>query len=379
MRFAATLGLTIASALLGGCAHRVQADASPAVPVRVSPARSASFSTPLELSGTLSALHSTTLGAAAAGRIVSVNVRVGDRVSAGDPVAQVDTSQYSAQLTGARAGAAAAADNQRAAQAQLIQAQSRLSLARITAARMSQLYAEGAISKQQQDETQSNLASAQAGVAQAQAGVSAAAGMTAQAQAGVHAASVPLENTSVTAPYGGIITQKFVEPGAVVGPGSPIAAIEDASDLELDVALPEDDAAALLPGAGLTVRVDALAGAHIPGTVRAVVPSQNPALRSATVKIAVQPRRGLLPGMFARVEVHGAAHTGVSVPLSALVTRAGQSGVFVVRAGTAAFVPVQTGTSTRSAVEVLGLPAGSHVAVTNVARLTDGSAVAVQR
>lgn len=380
MRSGRLIAIAAAGWFLTGCAARhTQAADIPAVPVSVATASSGAFSTPMELSGTLNAVHSTTLGAATAGRIISVNVRVGDRVSPGEVLAQVDSSQYGAQLAGARAGAAAAADSQRAAQAQVAQAESRLQLARVTAQRMSSLYAQGAISKQQQDETQSSLAAAQAGVAQAQAGLSAAAGMTAQAQAGVEAAAVPVQNTAIAAPYSGIITQKFVEPGAVVGPGSPIAVIEDASDLELDVALPEDEAAALVPGSRLAVRVDALRAARIPGTVRAVVPSQNPALRSATVKIAVQPRSGLLPGMFARVTVSGAPHTGISVPLSALVTRAGQSGVFTVRAQTASFVPVQTGASTNIAVEVQGLSAGSRVAITNVSRLTDGAPVAVRR
>lgn len=380
MRKESYLAVIAAGSLLAGCGgHQAQAANAPSIPVTVSLAKSASFSTPTELSGTLTAVHSTTLGAAAAGRVVSMNVRVGDRVAAGEVIAQIDASQYGAQLAGARAGAGAAADNQRAAQAQVAQAQSRLQLAQVTARRMSVLYAQGAISKQQQDETQSSLTAAQAGVAQAQAGLSAAAGMTAQAQAGVSAAAVPLQNTTITAPYSGIVTQKFAEPGAVVGPGSPVAAIQDTSDLELDAALPEDDAAALVPGTALTVRVDALGNARVPASVRAVVPSQNPALRSATVKIGIAPRAGLLPGMFARVNIPGAPHNGVSVPLSALVTRAGQSGVFVVREQTASFVPVQTGVSTDRAVEVQGLRSGSRVAVTNVSRLTDGAPVAVVR
>lgn len=377
MRVPALLVIAAAGALMSGCAHQAQAAGDESVPVSVTAARTGTFATPVQLSGTLSAVHSTTLGAAASGRVVAVNVRAGDRVDAGELIAQIDTSQYGAQLAGARAGASAAADSQRAAQAQLEQAQSRLDLARVTAQRMSQLYAEGAISKQQQDETQSNLAAAQAGVAQAQAGLSAAAGMTAQAQAGVDAAAVPLQNTAITAPFSGIVTQKLVEPGAVVGPGSPIAEIQDTSDLELDVALPEDDAAALVPGTQVAVHVDALGTRSIPGSVRAIVPSRNPALRSATLKIAVEPRRVLLPGMFARVTIAGAPHSGVSVPLSALVTRAGQAGVFAVQANTASFVPVQTGTSTQRAVEVQGLASGSTVAVSNVSRLTDGVRVTV--
>lgn len=369
-----------AAVLIAGCSERAAPASTPAsVPVSVSTAHRAALATSQQLSGTLTAVHATTLGAATAGRVVAVDVRVGDRVSAGDLVAQVDSSQYGAQLAGAQAGASAAAYSQRAAQAQLEQAQSRLRLASVTAQRMSRLYAEGAISKQQRDQTQSDLAAAQAGVAQAQASLGAAAGTTAQAQAGVNAAAVPLENASITAPFSGIVTQKFVEPGAVVGPGSPVVSIQDTGDLELDVALPEDAAATLVPKTPLLVRVDALGDKPIPAWVRAIIPSQNAALRSATVKIEVSPRRGLLPGMFARVSIKGAAHTGIAVPLGALVTRAGQSGVFAIRNGRASFVPVQTGVSTDRAVEVQGLPAGTRVAVTGIARLTDGAPVTVTR
>lgn len=337
------------------------------------------FGTPVELSGSLTALRNATVGASSPGRIVTMTVSVGDRVAAGDLLAQVDASQYSAQLNGARAGASAAADSERAARAQLAQAQSHLQFVQTTANRMTQLYAQGAISRQQQDEAQSNLAAARAGVDQARASLSASAGTTAQARAGVAAAAVPLQNASVVAPFDGVITQKFVEPGAVVGPGSPIVTVQNTSSLELDVALPEDNAAALIPGTSVAVRVDALRGKTVAGTVRAVIPSENAALRSATVKIAVAPRAGLLPGMFARVTVSGATHSAVGVPLQAVVERAGQSGVFAIENGVATFVPVQTGSSTARMVEVQGLSSGERVAITNLSRLTDQTKVTVTR
>lgn len=368
-------------ALLAGCsthAARPSAGVSP-VAVKVAVARMASVAPRQDLAGTLSAIHDSTIGASTPGRVVSVEVRVGDAVTAGEVLARVDTSQYAAELAGAQAGVSAAADGERAAQAALAQAQSRLRLAAVTAQRMSRLYAEGAISKQQRDQTQADLASAQAGVAQAQASLGAAAGSVEQAQAGVQAAGVPMRNAVITAPYSGTVTQKFVEPGAVVGAGSPIVAIAQMHDLELDVALPQDDAAALVPGAPLTVRVDALGDAPIPASVRAIVPSQNPALRSATVKIAVAPRPALLPGMFARVSISGPPRRGVTVPVAAVVTRAGQSGVFAVRGTAVSFVPVETAAGTDRTVEVQGVAPGTRVAVTAVSRLTDGAPVTVIR
>ncbi|HVA38517.1 MAG TPA: efflux RND transporter periplasmic adaptor subunit [Candidatus Dormibacteraeota bacterium] len=389
----------------GGAPQPTATGAGP-IAVSVAPIRTASFSTPVELSGTLTAVRSVTVGAISAGRIVAVDVRVGDRVSAGQVLAQVDTSGYSAGLAQAQAGASAAAANQRASQsalqaaaaavdgakAQLASAESHRKLAQTTADRMSALYAAGAISKQQEDETQANLAAARAGVTQAKAGVagatntyqaataqaSAASDSAAQARAGVTAASVPLRDATLTAPFSGVITSKFVDPGAVVGPGSPVVALQNTHDLELDVAVPEDDVAGLAPGQGLSVRVDAVGGKGVPGHVRAIVPSENPALRSATVKIAVDDRPSLMPGMFARVSFSGGAHEGMAVPLGALVTRAGQSGIFVVRDGTATFVPVQTGTITGSMVEVRGVEdRNASVAVSNLQRLTEGASVTV--
>jgi len=395
--------------LLTSCAapaSRAADDA--AITVAAAPVRTATFATPVELTGTLTAVRSVTVGAISPGRIVAVDVKVGDRVLAGQVLAQVDASRYSAGLAQASAGASAAAANQRAAlsslqaaasavdgaRAQLAAAQSRLQLAQTTAARMDALYAAGAISKQQRDETEANLAAARAALSQAQAGLigarstyaaslaqaKAAADQAAQARAGVEAADVPLREATLTAPFSGIVTQKFVDPGAVVGPGSPVVAVQDVRDLELDVAMPEDDLTALAPGQALAVRVDALGGRSVPARIRAIVPAENPALRSATVKISVADRPGLMPGMFARVTVSGAPQESLAVPVAALVTRAGQSGVFVVRDGKASFVPVETGTVAGGLIEIHGFEGrGAEVAVSSVQRLTDGAAVKVVR
>ena len=394
----------------GGAGAKASAteSAAAAVPVAVARLRTASFSTPTELSGSLVAVRSATIGAVSAGRIVSVSVQAGDRVSAGQVLAQVDTAGYGAGLAQARAGASASLAGEAAsrsalqaasssidgARAQLGAARSRFELARTTAGRMATLFEQGAISRQQNDEAQANLAAAQAGVAQAQAGLSgaqsgyqaaleqshAASDMAAQARAGVAAAGVPLREATLTAPFAGIVTAKFVDPGAVVGPGSPIVAVQDPSELELDVAVPDDDLAGLAPGAAATVQVDAIGGKSVPAHIRAIVPSQNPALRSTTVKISLAGRAGLMPGMFARVILPSAAHQGWAVPLAALVTRAGQPGVFVIREGTASFVPVQSGTVGDKLVEVRGIEGAEvSVAVTNLQRLTEGASVAVTR
>jgi len=94
-------------------------------------------------------------------------------------------------------------------------------------------------------------------------------------------------------------------------------------------------AATIGPHTAVSVRVDALGGARIPAWVRAVVPSENAALRSVTLKVAVSSRPGLLPGMFARVSVPGSVKTQWAAPLQAIAERAGQTGVFRTSGGTA--------------------------------------------
>jgi multidrug efflux pump subunit AcrA (membrane-fusion protein) len=357
-----------------GCARHDRTETRPAaVPVTLARVRTVAFAASTDLAGTVTAPHSVVVGATTAGRVLAVRVQVGDRVAAGETLARIDQESYRAAFAQAAGTVSAASGNLAVARAQVPGAQARLALAKATAARMAALAADGDISRQQNDEAQSALAQAQSALVQARAGVVAAAGAQAQAAANVAAARVPLAQSTVVAPFAGLVTGRAVEPGAVVGSGSPVVTIEDERALELDVAVPEQLAAALRPGAAIPVRVDALGGAAFTGTVRAVVPASDPALRSVTLKVALAARDGLVTGMFARVVLDGATRRTTVVPLAALVNRAGQDGVFTVRDGRAEFVPVRAGSVHGDEVEIAdpGAPV-AFVAVGGVERLTDG-------
>ncbi len=374
---AAAFAVTFALSLVACGGNDSAKQATPAIEVRTTTVQSGSIGATTDFSGSLVALHRATVGALTPGRIDLVSVRAGDRVAAGTVLARVDSTQYAAMLAGARAGASAAGAGSRAALAGLQQAQSRYDLAAKTAQRMGNLYSAGAISKEQRDQVQAQLEIARAGLAQARAQVQAASGGEAAAQAGVTAASVPVNDATIAAPFSGIVTQTFVRRGEVVGAGSPVARIESDGLLELKVAIPLENAAVLHAQQRLAVRVDALGGGTLQGTIRSVVPSDNPALRSAVLRIDLPARPGLLPGMFARAIVPARSARGARVPLSALVERAGQSGVFVVRNGKATFVPVDSVVSSTRYAIVSGLSDGTTIATSNLAELTDGAAVTV--
>ncbi len=359
---------------------RASSDRPTAVAVGTAPLRRIAIGSETVLTGTLSAVESTSVGAAVGGRVTTVTARIGDVVSAGQMLVQIDDREYQAQLSQAGAAVDVASANVDAAQAQVLSAQSRLILAQKTARRMNMLYREGAISAEQQDQTQAELAAARAAVRQYVSSASAAQASAGQARKGVGTAAVPVQQATVVAPFSGVVTQKMVAAGAVVSAGTPLLQLQSIHDLEVDVAVPERDAARVGPHTAVSVHVDALGGARIPAWVRAVVPSENAALRAVMLKVAVSSRPGLLPGMFARVSIPGSAKTEWAAPMQAIANRAGQTGVFVVSSNTARFIPITTGATNGRYVTVTGI-AGSatRVATSGLELLADGLRVNVQQ
>lgn len=363
-----------AAAFLASCSTAPRPEPVQSVPVSIVPLQTHVFRSEVAASGTLQPARTVTVGAEIAGRLSDVAVRVGDRVAAGEPLAHIDTAVYQAALSQAQGGAQSAAANRDAAIAQVRAAQAKYALAQVTASRMESLYETGDVSRQRRDETRADRDSARAAVAAAQASLSASGGAVAESQGAVSSAQVPLSKAGVYAPFSGVVTAKLVDAGAVVSPGSPIVTIQSDRDLEVDVSVPEDAAAALVPGQAVPARIDAL-GKSVPARVRAVVPSESGTLHSAQVKLTLDAARGMLAGMFVRVSLPAAARPAPAVPEAAVTNRAGQDGVFVVRHGRAQFIPVETGVSGDGSIEVRGLPALSVVAASNVSRLSDGTPV----
>jgi len=364
---------------VAACSH-APAQLADAVSVRVAAVRVAPFQAQAELAGNVEAARSVAIGSVVAGRIDSVDVRAGDRVRAGDTIAQVDAAAYAALYEQQRSGSDAAAANASVASAQLDAARARMRLAEVTAARMRGLYVQGAISSQDEDQAQSDAFAARAALDQAQAGVRAARGTLAAAGSGAQAAGVALGEATIRAPFDGVITSRAVEPGAVVGPGSTVATLQDESDFEMIVAMSNASAAGLSAGTPLVVSVDELGDARVAGRIRAVVPEANPALRSVLLKISIAPHPGLIAGMYARVTLPGTRREELAIPTSALVTRAGQSGVFVARDGRAEFVPVEPGAIEHGLVAVRGtLRPGDVVVESGLERVTEGASLAIDR
>ncbi len=374
-RSLSVLGLSAAIGF-AGCAQNAERPAP--IPVRTAPIAVRSIGSVLELSGSVSAARIAHVGAVVAGRISDVRVRVGDRVAAGQTIATTDDASYRAQLAEASAGAAGANETSAAASAGVAQTEARLAMARATQGRMARLFAQGAISRQQFDQSQADFRAAAAVTAQAGAQRAAAGDAASQAGAAVSAAAIAVSDSVIRAPFDGVVTERFADAGTAVGPGTPIVTVQSDGALEVDVAVPQENAGVLHLGSRIEVR-SSDTSQPLTGTVQGLSPA-DPALRSVLARIALPATHGLRAGTFVRVRLQGTLERGRTVPLDALVTRGGQTGVFVIAGGKALFAPVATGAADMRDVEVTGLrPDDRAVATTDLERLTDGASVTIDR
>jgi RND family efflux transporter MFP subunit len=162
----------------------------------------------------------------------------------------------------------------------------------------------------------------------------------------------------LTAPFDGVITERDVHPGALVGPGgNGLFRLEQNSRLRLVVAVPEPDVAAIAAGAHVSFTVPAFQGQTFSGTIARVSHSVDVKTRSMPVELEVDNARRLLaPGMYATVNWPvKRARAGLVVPASAVAGNTERT--FVIRGsnGVAEWVDVKKGAPMGAdAIEVFG-------------------------
>ncbi|MED5549560.1 MAG: efflux RND transporter periplasmic adaptor subunit [Pseudomonadota bacterium] len=178
--------------------------------------------------GLVSARRQSALGFDRGGRIDAIDVDVGDRVTAGQVLARLDTRALDAQIA--------------AADAQTAETAAQTALAAETEDRQAQLLERGHISRQRYDEvrTSTRAARARQNAAAAQA----------------DALRVQRDLSVVTAPFDGVVTARHADEGAIAQPGQPLLEIVEADALEIRVGLPQRVAAGLQPGASHRFVID---------------------------------------------------------------------------------------------------------------------------
>jgi membrane fusion protein (multidrug efflux system) len=310
--------------------------------------------TDLNAPGSVQAVSQATIRAKLSAEVKRVLVREGERVAAGQVVAEFDTASLRAQA----AERTAALES---ARAQLAQSER-------TRQSSAQLVKQNFVSQNAFD-------SADAGYRAQRAAVDAAAAQLAQTQ-------LLLNDAVVRAPIAGFVAKRHVQPGEKVAFDTPLFAIVDLARLEVQTQVPVSDVAQVTSGARAEVDVEGLPGRVFVGRVDRINPSTEPGTRSIHVYVALDNAEAVLKsGMFARVRLRvGTADAVPALPVAAVQVDAGQSFVWAIADGKLARRPIETGRRDERAqlVEVRsGLDRSAAVLASKFDNLRDGRAALV--
>jgi len=188
----------------------------------------------------------------------------------------------------------------------------------------------------------------------------------------------------ITVPFDGIVTDRLIHPGALVGKGEDpvLLVVQQVSKLRLVVPLPEEDVGGIVPGAAISFHVPAFPGRTYSGTLARIAHSLDPQTRTMAVELDVVNRDGsLAPGMYPTVKWPvrrpGAA---LLVPKTSVVTTTER--IFVIRSrdGRAQWVNVNKGDAEGDLVEVSGdLKPGDQVVRRATDEMREGSPLATRK
>ena len=318
--------------------------------------------------GTVEARHTYRIGPTLAGRVSRVEVQVGDRVSAGQVLGEMDAVDLSDRI---RAQDAAL----KRARAGVREAEARQAFAQAQSRRYDKLSAlqaaseEVAITRRQEREI-------------AEAGLVAAREELARVQSERAALVAQLENLRLVAPVDGVVTLREAEPGTTVVAGQAVVELIDPSSLWINLRLDQVGAGELARDLEAAIVLRSRSEAPLPGRVLRVEPRADAVTEELLAKVVFDSRPEPMPPLGELAEVTVAlppAPAAVVVPNAALRREAGEVGVWRVKEGRLHFVPLKLGAADLDGrVQVrAGLTAGEEIVLYSERALSRGSRIDV--
>jgi RND family efflux transporter MFP subunit len=288
----------------------------------------------IKLPGTMQALTEAPILARTDGYLKRRLVDIGDRVQAGQLLAEIDAPELDQQINQAQAAIEQAQAALEQAQANLAQGTANRDLARITAERLNKLSERGISPQQDADQAQAQLAAQEASVQALEKAIAAQRSNLAAANANLARLQELQGYRSVKAPFTGVITLRNVDVGALVSTGTTLLyRIAQTEKLRTYVNVPQGSVAAIRVGQTAAVTVSSLPGRSLRGTVARTARSLDPASRTMLVEIDVPNADGaLFPGTYAEVDLSGSLTSApLVIPAAAVVFRTDGAQVAVVQ------------------------------------------------
>lgn len=356
-----SLGVALGVAHLAGCGGEALESELPPRPVAWQTVGDGGGAVSRSFSGAASTDRVLTLSFRSAGVVTRLDVRLGDRVRAGQLLAELDN--VAARLAYEQA------------RSQLNSAESQMNTARLALERTRSLYESGNASLSEYENARNAFRTAEAGYA--------------SAQRSVDIQDEQIGYGRIVAPASGTIAQVAVEEGENVNPGQPVAVLNAGGDMQIALGVPETVINRVRAGLEARVRFAALPGETFGGRVAEVSPSVDPATATYPVRVAVvdatdQIRTGMAATVTFEFDAPEAEAGALVVPARAVGEDGEGRFVFVVEAGEGDTGVVRRRTVTVGRLGpdgfeiVAGLERGERVAVAGLQTLLDGQRVSVR-
>ncbi len=268
-----------------------------------------------EASGTVVAPQNFVVTSTINGFIQGIEVKEGDKVEAGALLVRIDPAKVNQAIAQAQASVSSAA-------AELEDADDDVRKYR-------ELLKENAISEERLRKARLRQKKARANLE--------------EARAGWQAHQSDLGYTNIRSPVEALVVERLKSAGDLSSPGTPILRLESLTNREFETWVPESVLGHLVEGAQVIITLNAL-HQRVKGTITHIVDSSDPVTRTAKVKIALPADVDLMPGLFGHVAFVTGYREKITVPESAIVTRAGVQGAYVLQAdGDSRFVSARLG------------------------------------
>ncbi len=346
----------------------------------------------VDVTGTLTAEEQADVSAEIAGRVVGTRVERGSSVAAGAELvriadtevqAQADEAQANAGQIEARLGLTGGGSFQIDRVPEVANAKASNDLAQADFDRAKMLNERKLLSQAEFDRSraQADAAQRQYDIARNNAEQQYQSLLAARARLAL--ARKAVTDTSVRAPFAGVVEQRYVSVGDYVIRGARVASVMRVNPMRVELTVPGQHLAVVGPGRAVSLEVDAYPGKIFTGKIRYVSPALKTDSRALVIEAVVPNENGeLKPGLFATARIEEAAATNaILIPASAIRTVAGTARAYVVvKDGTAEERLVTTGQTSGDLIEITnGIAAGEKVAASNVAQLTDGVRVVAEK